>query len=329
MISAAAIWWFAAAAAPLRLEVTGCEPHFDPEALQRQLRLEWPDPPEGSSVEVHCSEAGWELLLEAPGRVESREQLALPELSRSSRARVLALLITERGRALSGLPPREEPAPPTPPSVVAPPPDRVAIRPEVRSEPATTEAEPLPSSPLRDSLFTGRFTDEAPSAWRLGVGAATATPLWLGPSRFGPQLKVQRGFVAIAVSGTFGSTTTKFGTVAPFSVTAEPELTLGCLRARWWQACGGVRGVFGYGAITARPLDPLLTVANRVEGPVLGGAATLSGALRFTDWLALDLDGAFGGAWAVYGSFDGIPVASLGGAFAGGSLSLVASWGAR
>ncbi len=311
-------------AAPLQLDVSGCDAHFEPAALERQLKLEWADPPEGARVEVHCSETGWELVLTAPGKLERREQLALPELSRSSRARVLALLITERGRALTGLPPPEEPIAPLPiaPAVE----ERVALRPQasIAAEPA---GPPSPSSPLRGSLFTAALADEAPSAWRVSLGAVTQAALWLGPARFGPQLRLQRGFLGLSANGAWGTVETKGGTVTLFSITAEPELTFACVRARWWQACGSAHGVFGYGAITATPLVPF--TASRVDGPVLGGGLGLAMALRLTDWLALDLDGSAGGAWAPYGKIDGLPIAALGGAFASGSLSLVASWGGR
>lgn len=316
--------------APVRVEVTGCESHFERTALERQLRLEWPDPPEGAQVTVRCG-ATWELTLQATGKEPRSEPLVLPPLSADSRVRVLALIITERGRALSVDAPVVEVAPLAEPPLVPvetepePPPrvPAVAAVPEI-SVPIVS---PRPASPLRAALLTARLDDEPSAPWRVGLGATSIVPFWLGPARFGPQLRVQRGFLGLSVSGTFGTKTLELGTVVPATVTAEPELTLGCVTAHWWQLCGGARGVFGYGTIGASSTLAGVT-PSKIDGPMLGGAAQLGASLRLTEWLAVDLDGMIGGAWAVFATSDKVAVASLGGAFAGVQLTFTSSWGA-
>ncbi len=305
--------------APLRVEVTGCEPHFDLAALERQLKLEWPDPPDGAEVNLRCAEAGaWDLTLRATGKQPRSEPLALPVLSAESRGRVLALIISERGRALS-----TEPATAVQPLEAAPRPPLISTPlPPLPTPGLTASAE---ASPLRASVFTARLAEEPLHPWRVGLGATCLTSLGLGPLRLGPQLRLQRGFFGLSIEGTFGSRTLPTGTVLPATFTVEPEVTVGCVTARWWQLCAGARGIIGYGVIRATSTDPNVTI-GQVDGPMLGGGAQLGASLRLNGWLALDFDGRMGGTWAVVATGDGQPIAALGGAFAGGQLSLTASW---
>jgi hypothetical protein len=310
-------------AAPFRLDVAGCDHDFDAAALDRQLHLEWPDPPVGTRIEVQCSGAHWLLVLEAPDRVSRREELTLPESSRSGRARVLALLLAERGRALLAT---VQAAPEPRPAAAAVPPDRrLPLAPQAQLEQPTLPRGAI-ATPLRGSFLAVELSDAPPSPWRLGIGGSLQTPFSLGPSRYGAQLRAHRGFLGLSVSGTFGSSAaSKTGTVTALAVTVEPELTAACVRAGWWQLCSGARGILGYGVLTSAL--PTVTPA-RVEGPVFGGALQLGGSLRLTDRVALDADAVFGATWEMFGS-GSVPGAGLGGPFAGASVSLVTSWGAR
>ena len=300
---------------PVRVEVIGCESQFDLPALDRQLRLEWPDPPEGAEVNVRCAET-WELSLRATGKQPRTEPLALPLLSAESRVRVLALIITERGRALSA--PELVPSPPPSPPVPRAP---LTAIPVVEVAPVETPS----GSPLRGALLAARLSDVPDGSWRIGLGATSLTPFLLGPWRFGPQLRVQRGFFGVSISGTWGSLAAKLGTVTPATFSIEPEVTIGCVTARIWQVCGGARGILGYGSISATTTVSGVT-PSQFAGPMLGGAGQLGASLRLTPWLALDLDGLVGGTWAVAASQDKEPIAAIGGAFAGALVALTASW---
>ncbi len=317
-------------AASIDLDVAGCGATVDAAALRRLVALDWAAPPAGTKVTITCESATlWRLELAAPGLIGSIEQLELPALSGPARTRVLALIVTERGRAFTNAPPE---APPLPEEPHLPPPLLESVRSPIvpRSEPPQPEVArvvaPQPGSPLRDGLIVFGSVTEPSRRWRLSVAGAAVRPTWLQPWRFGPEVKVHGGPFALALSTTVGAASTDLGNITVLALTAEPELTVACAGGQRWRACAAARGVLGYGSVFASPRGPDV-VGVRQDGPLLGGAGVIGGSLELVEWLALDADVRAGWAWGVYGSEAGVPVVAVGGGFFAASLALVASWG--
>lgn len=312
-------------AAPLQLELRQCEQAIDAAALRRIVQLEWPDPPAEVRASVRCEDAHWTLSLEAPSVLPASEQYELPALSATARARVVALILSERGRAFVNAPASPPPAPEAPPPLVA------SVRaPAVhRSDPTSVEEAPaLPSSAsaLRGSLFF--VGDRDASTWHLSAAAVALTPVTGGPWRFGPEVRAQGGPFSVAVQATVGTARVDFGTAVLWTLTLEPELTVLCAGSARWRVCAAARGIIGYGALTAG--DPPSAVEGKhFESPLLGGAGVLTASLRLLTWLALEADGRLGATWDVFGNQGANTIAAVGGSFCAVSLGLVASWGGR
>lgn len=307
------------AGSSLELWVTGCDAAIDAITLRRLILLEWPEPPPGTKAVITCDPTHWTLALEAPDLVGAIDRYELPALAGAARTRVLALIVSERGRAFTNAPASAPPPPEAPPPLVES--VRAPVMPRV--EPTTPRVEPA-SAPLREGLVSIGGTPS--NTWRLSAGIVALTPFTNGPWRFGPELRVQAGTFTLALGATIGKKATELGEITAYAVTAEPELTVACLGGGSWRACIAARGIIGYGAISATTkLAEIET--KRVDNAVLGGAAVFAASVRLADWLALEGDVRAGGAWGVVGSQGGEPIAAIGGGLAAGSLSLVASWG--
>lgn len=300
--------------AGLGVEVSGCG--ADAATLGRLVLLEWPAPPEGTRVTAACDDAGWRLAIEAPGHQPILEAMELPQLMGSARMRVLALIIAERGRGLQRALPQEAPI-----AIEAPRAPLVATR---TGQTTTAEVQPEPpSTPLRGALLGSRDA----KAWRVSVSATSQRPFSIGPFRFGPELRVQRGPIAVLLSSTVGRADTAYGAITAYAVTAEPELTVACLSGRRAQLCAAARGVFGYGAIDAGSVAMPGLTTKSVNNAVLGGAASLAFSFALGESVSVDLDARAGWQWAVNATAVGEPAAGLGGFFAAVSLGLAAAWG--
>lgn len=361
MLSVALGLWVAAAP---QVRVTSCAASLESAELERLVRLEWAQPPENARVEVRCGAGTWRLHVEVPGHLLD-ETLALPPLEGASLARVLAVVVAERGRALgrgavdAGVAPMEPVrvrarAPvATPPEPVAdagveaplpPPPIIVAVVEPIAAPPMVSVVEPEPpparsSAPFRRALLRLPLDGAEPAAtFRLAAGGGLSQGLWLGPTRGGPELRFHAGPLALGASASFGATPTAFGDVRARTFTVEPSLTVACVDGWRWQLCTVASGLFGYGAIDGptatpgQPTDPngaANAAPARVENAVLGGTGGLSASIRVLSWLALDVDLRAGGAWAVFATLNQKPVASLGGGVLSASVALSATWGGR
>jgi len=98
------------------------------------------------------------------------------------------------------------------------------------------------------------------------------------------------------------------------SVTAEPEVTVVCVRSSAIEGCIAARGLIGYGSLGGAAASPSVTAA-RAEGLLLGGAGRLGLVVRVSSFLSFQADGSLGWAWAPAGTIDGVRSASLGGVF--------------
>ncbi len=314
-----ALCWSLVAAAP-NVELRSCEADLD-EVFERRVALEWPDAPPDAKVTVSCATDRVELRLSAPGFVSRTEAVALPELSREGRGRLLALVTAERGRALV--------------------PARVPLV-AVETLPPIESSRPAPApewTPLPGALVWLSESGERSLEWRLGGAGLVTTPLWLGPWRLGPRVAVSHGPVTIALSATFGRLNVDLGLLTPSlgrstivpilaqSLSLAPEFGLVGVRRRWWAVRLVARGLLGYGGVSGE--GGAAVASSTVASFEVGGEAVLAFAVRLNSFLALEADTALGWVWGPYGTAAGQPVASLGGGVVSFGLGLSVSWGRR
>ncbi|MBL8950332.1 MAG: hypothetical protein JNK82_06125 [Myxococcaceae bacterium] len=322
------------AAAPT-FEVRGCGAGFDVAGLKRLVALDWPDPPDGTTVVIACESPTFgRLQLTAPGLLGTDEPLELPALPGPARTRVIALIVSERGRTFTNAPPAEPPPPelPLPPPPLPDPPVETVREPLV-AKPVTAVAplnpalaSPPPGSSLRDGIFVFGTATEPSRRWRLAVAAAAVRPTWLQPWRFGPEVKVYGGPFVLALSTTVGMVNDPLASVTALALTAEPELTVACAGGERWRTCAAARGIVGYGSVFATSRVPDV-IARRQDGVLLGGAGVVAASVALNGTFSIDADVRLGGAWGVLGSRDGVPLATVGGGLFAASLALAAAWG--
>jgi hypothetical protein len=294
-------------AAQVRTELSACDEVVDT-TFQHLVALEWSDAPGTVTVRVECDGARATVRFSGPA-AERVEPVTLPGLSKTARARLLAVIIGERGRAwLEGaLEPVRQP---------------LSLSAATERQPEPTTVAPVSVSDFPTALWRIRL-GAGLNPWRVGVGAVGSTGS-SGPLRFGGGIRGSLGVATLAAAVMTTSSTVSEGLVSVTHGALGAGVTLLSIEGTVWQVRTAARLVGGYGSASATPHAEF--TATRVETFLFGGEAEVSFVIAPVSAAYFEL--ALAGGWTsgVLATIDGKPFASLGGWSAGLSLSVGTSW---